>query len=86
MRNSTMKEVLDAIRESVKTRKVSKENLSVLCDSYDELKKKLSPELFALHQKFVDALEGSWCDEVDFYFAEGFKLGLRLGFECTVGE
>ena len=44
-----------------------------ICAVYDELKEKLPPELFELHQKFVGAPEKNMCGEVDFYFAEGFK-------------
>lgn len=60
----------------------NKKNSKVVCDTYDDLKEKLSPELFKLHQRFVDALECDWSDEVDFFFAEGFKLGLLIGVEC----
>lgn len=59
-----------------------KKNLNIVCAAYDELKEKLSPELLNLHQKLVDALEGNWSSELDFYFVEGFKLGLQIGIEC----
>lgn len=48
-------------------------NDETICAVYDELKEKLPPELFELHQKFVGAPEKNMCGEVDFYFAEGFK-------------
>lgn len=59
-----------------------KENMGIVCDTYDELKEKLSPELLTLHQKLVDSLENEWSEEVNFYFVEGFKLGLLIGIEC----
>ena len=51
-------------------------------DVYDELKEKLSPELFKLLYKYTEGLEDSYCGQIDFYFVEGFKLGLRVGIEC----
>lgn len=60
-----------------------KENfMGIVCEAYEELEKKLSPELFKLHEKFADALEGQLVKEIDFYFVEGFKLGLLIGIEC----
>ena len=59
-----------------------RKNMGLVCDTYDELKEKISPELLELHQKFVDALEKNWSEELDFYFIEGFKLGLHIGIEC----
>ena len=49
----------------------------------DELRSKLSPELFELFKKHSNALTGELCDETDGYFREGFKLGLLLGVECA---
>jgi len=62
--------------ESMKAPKLSKENLEILCKTYDELKQKLSPEMLKMYNKFIDAKEAVICEEIDFYFAEGFKLGL----------
>jgi|GEM_PF-2468427 hypothetical protein len=54
-----------------------------LSDAYDLLVKKLSPETMEYHKKYLDALESSHIEEVDFYFVEGFKLGLSVGIEAT---
>ena len=59
------------------------ENGDELYGIYDELKEKLSPELWELHRKFVDLVEGNCSEEADFYFVEGFKLGLLIGIECA---
>ena len=58
-------------------------NGETVCAAHDELKEKLNPELFALHEKLFDALESDYNDEIDFYFVEGFKLGLLIGIECV---
>lgn len=52
-------------------------------DLYDELKNKLTPELLSLHEKVVDIIHTDHCKETDFYFAQGFKLGLLIGLECA---
>ena len=61
MRKSAIKDIfygLKGYRESMMITKET-ENLNIVCATYDELKKRLNPELFQLHQKFVDALEGN---------------------------
>lgn len=86
MEKSAIKDIFNGLRghrETMKTTKENKEYLSIVCDTYDELKEKLSPEMLKLHEKLVDALENDWVEEVDFYFVEGFKLGLLIGIECS---
>ena len=56
---------------------------SQTADAYDELIEKLSPELLELHKKFTDALNDDHYEEVNFFFVEGFKLGLLTGIECA---
>lgn len=56
--------------------------LDKISKTYEELQNKLSPDLFELLQKHISAQEESWCNEIDFYFVEGFKLGLQIGVEC----
>ncbi len=51
-------------------------------DAYDKLKKELNEEQFALHDKCISALRAEFLEETDFYFAEGFKLGMRICMEC----
>lgn len=85
MKRSAIKDIFNGFkgyRETMNIPNESKKDLDVVCNTCDELKEKLSPELFNLHQKFVDALESGWAEEVDFYFAEGFKLGVLIGIEC----
>jgi len=84
MRKSTIKDIFSGLKGNKESMSIPKEvikNLSEICKFYDELKEKLSPELLEPHQKYVGALEKNWCDEVDFYFTEGFKLGLLAGIE-----
>ena len=70
-------------RETMHMPKDSQKELGTVCNTYDVLKEKLSPDLLNLHQKLVDALESNWAEELDFFFAEGFKLGLLIGIECA---
>lgn len=51
-------------------------------DTHVRLKEELNPELFTVFKKHVDALYINFSEEADFYFSEGFKLGLLLGIEC----
>lgn len=53
-----------------------------LADMQDALKEKLSSEHYELVVKMIDALEFKNCDQVAHYYAEGFKVGLRVGLEC----
>lgn len=41
----------------------------------------LPAECHDAHTEFVDALESVHAEEAERYFAEGFKMGLRLGLE-----
>ncbi len=67
--------------ETAKIPKKNEKRIDKICDLEKELKNKLSPELFELHQKFIKLLEEDCCDEVEYYYGEGFKLGLRIGIE-----
>ena len=49
---------------------------------HEELSAKLSPELWELHKKAVDIIEDNIAEELEIYFAQGFKLGLQIGVEC----
>lgn len=84
MKKSVINDIFHGFRGDMETmnRTNSEESSKIVCQTYDELKEKLSPEMFTLHQKLVDALEDDWAEAVDFYFAEGFKLGLAIGVEC----
>ncbi len=82
---SAIRDIFHGVRGHMETMtpSIDKKNMGIVCDTYDELKKRLSPELLELHQKLVDALERNWAEEVDFFFTEGFKLGVFIGIECT---
>lgn len=58
------------------------------CGARDALNEKsaalehaLPPEHYAMHIEYVDALESVQAEEAERCFAEGFKMGLRLGLE-----
>jgi len=88
MKKSAIKDIFHGRRgyiESMRKGELDAVNQKLLCNASDELQKRLSPELFALHEKYVEALDAEWSDITDFYFAEGFKLGLNVGMEC-MGE
>lgn len=85
MKKSAIRDIFNGLkghRETMNMPDYDKGNMEIVCNAYDELKEKMSPELFSLHRKLVDALEENWCEEVDFHFVEGFKLGILIGMEC----
>lgn len=91
MRRSAIIDILNGMkcnRETIRIKrsKEYEDNVTIICDTYEELKKQLSPQLFQLHQKFVDALENNFCEEMDLYFVEAFKLGLLIGIESMDDE
>lgn len=83
---SAIKDIFHGFRGHMDTMQMPKEHFEVtgkkLCKISDEVKEKFSPESLKLHQKFVDMLQESNLEEIEFYFAEGFKLGLLIGLEC----
>jgi len=58
-------------------------SLDKVCGTYEQLQEKLSPELFKIYKEYVEAVENCHCEKVDFYFIEGFKLGVLIGIECA---
>ena len=86
MKKSVIKALLEEYKDNLKSSELMskeyKENMKTACGIYDELQEKLSPELFELYERYTDASDDSWMDEIDFFFVEGFKLGLRVGIEC----
>ena len=85
MKKSVIRDIFKGFRGHIETMpKPEKDdaNEKISCDIYDELKEKLTSEQLKLHQKFVDSIDFSWSEEVDFYFVQGFKLGLLIGIEC----
>lgn len=89
MKKSVIKDIFHGFRGNVETMTrapETKKYAGLVSDSYDELIKRLSPEILEYHQKFVDALESNFSEEVDFFFCEGFKLGLLIGLEVMESE
>ncbi len=85
MSRSVIKDIFNGFtgnQEAMPLKKENKENLKRVSDCYDELKESFSVKQINLIEKFLSAYDKNCCDEVDFYFVEGFKLGLRIGFEC----
>ncbi len=85
MRNSAIKDIFYNIRGCGKCRDISqnnKERAEAICVAYDKLKTQLSSEQFNLYEKFVDLLEDSYSDDIDFYFSKGFKMGVLIAIEC----
>ncbi len=89
MKKSVIKDIFygkKGYREVIQPPQKDMENLELICELEDKIKSKFSPEQLDLHNKFVDAIEKNCCDEVDFYFVEGFKLGLLVGIEAMEDE
>jgi len=81
MKKSIIRDILDKY-VNVKITKDYHNALSASCDAHHDFNKKLSPELTELHKKFIELHDSCWIEEIDAYFIEGFKLGLRIGIEC----
>jgi hypothetical protein len=63
MKKSAIKDIFYGFRGSIETMHMPNEHYEksdILCDTYDELKEKLSPETFKLYEKFTDALESNF--------------------------
>lgn len=82
MKSSAIKQIFQDASNSMKLTEEERELLSVVSDTYDELLKELTPRQKQLHDKFIDAREDSFCEEMENIYKEGFKFGLRLGIEC----
>ncbi len=86
MRKSVILDIFNGKRGDRETfvmpRDTENKNLEMVCETHEELQKKLTPKQFALLEKFANAQQADLCEEIDFYFVEGFKLGLRIGIEC----
>ncbi len=85
MKNSVIKGIFHGFRgnvEAMNTKEINKKNQDILINSYESLKKQLNSKQYDLFENYTNALEISYSDEIDFYFTEGFKLGLQIGVEC----
>ncbi len=84
MKKSVIKDIFygeRGYRELIKPPRRNADNLDRICQLEDKLKNELTPQQFVLHEKFIKAIEENCCNEVDYYFVEGFKLGLLIGIE-----
>lgn len=72
--------------ETMHNKNKDKVLLDTLTTDHKNLISSLSPELLALHDKFVNSLELVHLQDVDFYFTQGFKLGLQIGIETMQDE
>ncbi len=85
MKGSAIKEIFYGAKGNKETMVLTKEiknNIKSISEYYDKLKKSCSAKQMKLIEKFLDVYDNSLCDEINFYFTEGFKLGLRIGVEC----
>ncbi len=85
MNKSIIKEVFYGNRgykETLVFLKKDEKRLDKICELEDELREKLTPEQFDLHQSFVSLIDEGCVEETDYYFVEGFRLGLLIGIEC----
>ncbi len=89
MERSVIKDIFNGVkgsREGIGLARVNKDNLKELSDGYDKLKKRFNAKQIKHIDKFLEVYDKNFCDEVDLYFTEGFKLGLRIAIECFGDE
>ena len=84
MKNSTIKDIFHGKKGSMDTMDVPpyKTARKSMLNYENEFKKQLLPKQLELFDKIIYLYEQDLLDEVDHYFTEGFKLGLRIGVEC----
>jgi hypothetical protein len=91
MTKSAIRDILYGYRGHHETIKVPRgeeyqRNIEILSDTYDELREKLSVEVFKVLERFTTAKDDIQCEESGCYFTEGFKLGILVGIECGEGR
>ncbi len=80
MGNSVIQDIFNGVkghRDTMSLTKAHRNNLKEVSDGYEKLKKHFSEKQLRFIEKFLCV-----CEEIDFYFKEGFKLGLRIAVEC----
>ncbi len=85
MKNSVIIDILNGVkgnRQTMVLSKTNKDNLKKIADGYDKLKSRLNSKQMKLLEKFLDVYDNNYLEEIDFYYLEGFKLGLLLAVEC----
>lgn len=89
MKCSVIRDIFNGDRGNIQAMRMPKEYrkyIAQLTEAYEKLEPVLSSEQLKMHNKFVRALEMNQSEEIDFYFVEGFKLGLLIGMECSGEE
>ncbi len=85
MGNSVIEDIFNGTKGHRDTMPLTKAHLNILKEvagSYDKLKKRFSEKQLKEIEKFLRVYDKNYCEEIDFYFKEGFKLGLRIAVEC----
>lgn len=85
MKNSIIKDILNGVKgnkETMVSTKIGSENLKSVSKAYDKLKENFNSQQISLIEQFLSVYDKSFYDELDFYFVEGFKLGLHIAVEC----
>lgn len=87
MKKSIITELFNGNRGHIETMTMPKEHFDYsvkeVADAYEKMLEKLTPEQVDYLHKFERANLKSQSEEVDFYFCEGFKLGLLIGIEAS---
>ncbi len=82
MKRSVIKDIFSGGK--IPLTETNKENLKELAEGYDRLRNRFNAKQMKLIDKFLSVYDKNYCDEVDLYFTEGFKLGLLIVVERFV--
>ena len=85
MRKSIITDIFNGKKGNHETMELSKklkDNLSEVADGYEKLKSRFNPEQMSFIEEFLDVYDNNSYDEIEYYFTQGFKLGLLIGVEC----
>lgn len=85
MKKSVIQDIFNGVKghhETMVFKNPNKDNLKEVAEGYDKLKKRFSSKQIKDIDKFLQIYEKNLCDEITFYFTEGFKLGLLIAVEC----
>ncbi len=85
MKESVIKDIFTGAKGNIETMaltKTNKDNLKEVADYYDKLKKRFNVKQMKVIDRFLGIYDKNNYDEINFYFTQGFKLGLRIAVEC----
>ncbi len=85
MKNSVLKDIFNGVKGNrgvIAENRTNKESLNKVLEYYERLKKRFDDKQIKLIEKFLYVYEANVHKEAEFYFSEGFKLGLQIGVEC----